>query len=137
MAMNSLLPAASSAVLCLHDHEFGHLVVGQHSEEGEDCHESEASEHQHDEDQARRAHAISAENEPHCVDIEVSSTDGSILRALDSTSLKKPLATDIALQSPIIFAQPYTASQIRLVTRAPPAFCSALEQCVRKTVLRI
>lgn len=135
MAMNGLLAQTSSLVLCLHDHSFGHLTAAEHTSAGHDCHGAEESPHQHHED--KPAHGIFADTEAHCFDILITAHDEAMQRASDLLSVKK---LDIAVYQyrlfvPIIKAN--AAPQISLATRAPPISCSTLEQCVRKTVLRI
>ena len=48
MAMNGLLATAGGAVLCLHDHNFGHVLAGQHADECDACHGDEAESHDQD-----------------------------------------------------------------------------------------
>lgn len=137
MAMNGLLVASGGAMLCLHDHNFGHLVVGEHSEHGEDCHGHEAeSEHEHSHgDESHSEQSMDAPS--HCFDIVIESSDEPIRRISESFSIKKPIAVSYYNEQfePAIAVRAFP--EIRLASRAPPDKCGVLEQCVRKTVLRL
>ena len=138
VAMNALLATANGAVLCLHDHDFAHLLAQQHSEDGDRCHSHEANSHHveavHGQDTSSEYFAI---NEPHCLDIIFSSIDEPIQRVYELTLTTKPVvaAHQYKLSAPI--SRAIAGPQLRVATRAPPFLCSSLEQCVRKTVLRI
>lgn len=137
MAMNGLLVASGGAILCLHDHNYGHLVTGEHSEHGEDCHGHEVEpEHTHshrDKDHAGE----SMEAAPHCVDIVMKSSDAPIRRICESFAVKKPVLVsyDYEQFEPASIASAFP--EIHLSARAPPDKCGVLEQCVRKTVFRL
>ncbi len=137
MAMNGLLATAGGAVLCLHDHNFGHVLAGQHADEGDACHGDEAESHDQGSHHGEADDALFTVNDQHCIDILISSSNEPIQRVSDLISIKKPVAVNhqYQLSAPTIKAD--TAPQIRLTTRAPPDICGALELCVRKTVLRI
>ena len=81
--------------------------------------------------------ALFAVSDQHCIDIYISSSDEPIQRVADLISIKKPVAANhqYVLLAPVVRAN--AAPQIRLAARAPPVFGGSLEQCVRKTVLRI
>ena len=81
--------------------------------------------------------ALFAVSDQHCIDISISSSDEPIQRVADLISIKKPVAANhqYVLLAPVVRAN--AAPQIRLAARAPPVFGGSLEQCVRKTVLRI
>jgi len=137
MAMNGLLATAGGAVLCLHDHNFGHVLAGQHADEGDACHGDEAESHDQDSHHGEADGALFAVSDQHCIDIYISSSDEPIQRVADLISIKKPVAANhqYVLLAPVVRAN--ATPQIRLAARAPPVFCGTLEQCVRKTVLRI
>mgnify|MGYP001024998826 CR=1 FL=1 len=136
MAMNGLL-ASGGAVLCLHDHNFGHVLSGQHADGGDTCHGDEAESHIQDSHHDEADGARFAVSDQHCIDISISSSNEPIQRVADLISIKKPGVANYQYQlfAPTIKAN--AAPQIRLATRAPPVSCGALEQCVRNTVLRI
>lgn len=136
MAMNGLL-ASGGAVLCLHDHDFGHVLAGQHTEEGDPCHGDEAESHNHAPHSGEADDAFSVVSDQHCIDILISSSNEPIQRIADLISIKKPVATNHSYQLFVPIIKANAAPQIRLATRAPPIFCGTLEQCVRTTVLRI
>jgi hypothetical protein len=139
MVMNRLLASAGGAVLCLHDHGFGHILASQHSEEGGDCHGSEAESHFKSSHVNESDHALfSNSEEPHCVDIVMTATEEPVRRLSDLASVKKPIVTAnfSYAQAPVSRAIS-AAPEMRLAARAPPVSNRTLEQCVRKTVLRI
>lgn len=136
MAMNGLL-AYGGAVLCLHDHDFGHVLAGQHSDYGDPCHGDEAESHNHESHSDEADGAFLAVSDQHCIDILISSSNEPIQRVADLISIKKPVAANHSYQLFVPIIKAHTAPQIRLATRAPPASCGTLEQCVRTTVLRI
>lgn len=137
MAMNSLLVASGGAMLCLHDHNYGHLVAGEHSGHGDDCHGHEVeSEHTHS--HADESHSgQSMEEAPHCFDVVMKSSDEPIRRICESFSVKKPVLVsyDYEQFEPASIASAFP--ELGLSPRAPPDKCGVLEQCVRKTVLRL
>ena len=137
MAMNGLLATAGGAVLCLHDHNFVHVLAGQHADECDACHGDEAESHDQDSHHGEADGALFAVSDQHCIDIYISSSDEPIQRVADLISIKKPVAANhqYVLLAPVVRAN--ATPQIRLAARAPPVFCGTLEQCVRKTVLRI
>lgn len=137
MAMNGLLATAGGAMLCLHDHNFGHVLAGQHADEGDACHGDEAESHNHDSHSGEADDALSAVSDQHCIDILISSSNEPIQRVADLISIKKPVAANHSYQLFVPIIKANSAPQIRLATRAPPVFCGTLEQCVRTTVLRI
>ena len=137
IAMNGLLATAGGAVLCLHDHNFGHVLAGQHSDHGDSCHGHEAESHNHDSQSGEADDALSAVSDQHCIDILISSSNEPIQRVADFISIKKPVAANHSYQLFVPIIKANAAPQIRLATRAPPVFCGTLEQCVRTTVLRI
>ena len=135
MAINSLLVATGSATLCLHDHNFGHLVTSEHSEDGDDCHSSEmASEHSYTHNNGP---SNFLEEAAHCFDIVMESSDEPVRRIAESIPIKKPIAYAISYEHFEPARKVFPAVELRLATRAPPVSCGSLEQCVRKTVLRI
>lgn len=137
MVMNSLLVATSGATLCLHDHNFGHLVTSEHSEHGGDCHSDEATperNHSHSDD-ANNSHAL--EKAPHCFDIIMQFSDEPVRRVAELIPVKKPLAHALEYYHFEPARKVFPVVELRFVSRAPPISCGALEQCVRKTVLRI
>lgn len=138
MAINGLLVASGGAMLCLHGHNFGHLVVSEkHAGHGEDCHGHEgAGEHTHRHDDGSD-HEESMEAAPHCFDIVMKSSDEPIRRVSDLFSVKKPVAVSYHYEYFEPASVGIASPKIRLASRAPPDLCGALEQCVRKTVLRI
>ena len=137
MAMNGLLATAGGAVLCLHDHNFGHVLTGQHSDHGDTCHGHETESHNHDSHSGEADDGLSAVSDQHCIDILSSSSNEPIQRVADFISIKKPVAANHSYQLFVPIIKANAAPQIRLATRAPPIFCGTLEQCVRTTVLRI
>ncbi len=137
MAMNGLLATAGGAVLCLHDHDFGHLLAVQHSDDGDRCHGDEAESHHNDSHQEESDGALFADSDQHCIDIAVSSSDEPIQRVADLLSIKKQVAANYQYQLFAPIKNANAAPQIRFATRAPPVLCGTLEQCVRTTVLRI
>ena len=137
MAMNGLLATAGGAVLCLHDHNLGHVLAGQHSDHGDTCHGHETESHNHDSHSGEADDGLSAVSDQHCIDILISSSNEPIQRVADFISIKKPVAANYSYQLFVPIIKAHAAPQIRLATRAPPVFCSTLEQCVRTTVLRI
>lgn len=139
MAMNGLLASAGGAVLCLHDHDFGHILASQHTEEGGDCHGSEAESHFENSHGDERDHALfSNSEEPHCVDIVMAATEEPVQRISDAVAVKKPISVAIFSYAEVIVSREVSAvPQVCLAARAPPVSNRTLEQCVRKTVLRI
>ncbi|MGJ8651358.1 MAG: hypothetical protein ACSHX4_13440 [Opitutaceae bacterium] len=137
MAMNGLLATAGGAVLCLHDHNFGHVLAGQHVDEGDACHGDEAESHNQDFHHEETDGALFVVSGQHCIDISISSSDEPIQRVADLLSTKKPVAENYQYQLFASTIKVNAAPQIRLATRAPPFSCGTLEQCVSKTVLRI
>ena len=137
MAMNGLLATAGGAVLCLHDHNFVHVLAGQHADECDACHGDEAESHDQDSHHGEADGALFAVSDQHCIDIYIRSSDEPIQRVADLISIKKPVAANhqYVLLAPVVRAN--ATPQIRLAARAPPVFGGTLEQCVRKTVLRI
>ena len=136
MAMNGLLVNASSAVLCLHDHDFGHFIAGEHPSTGEDCHAETATAHDgHGADQTK--HTRFVDGESHCIDIIVTASDlGACPRSvLFSTEKLAHAECQHAWYSPAVTLR--AMPETRVATRAPPAVAGILEQCVRKTVLRL
>ena len=137
MAVNSLLMASGGAMLCLHDHNYSHLVIDEHSEHGEDCHGHEAipeHRHYHEDD----SHAMkSVDAPPHCMDIVMKSSDELTPWRSEVFSNKKPAAVSLNYEPyrPASVASAFP--EIRLAYRAPPDNCGVLEQCVRMTVLRL
>ena len=136
MAMNGLL-ANGGAVLCLHDHDFGHILAGQHSHDGDPCHGDEGESHNHDSHSGETDDALFAVSDQHCIDIFISSSNEPIQRVADLDSIKKPSPENHSYQLFVPIIKANVAPRIRLATRAPPFFCSTLEQCVCTTVLRI
>jgi hypothetical protein len=139
MAMNSLLASAGGAVLCLHDHNFGHILASQHTEDGADCHGNDAESHIESSHVDESDHALFSNSEqPHCVDIVITATEEPAQRLSDAVSAKKPIAVASFTYAQITVARETSAApEMRLAARAPPASNRTLEQCVRKTVLRI
>jgi hypothetical protein len=137
MAMNSLLAASGGALLCLHEHNYGHLVAGEHSGHGDDCHGHEVeSEHTHS--YADESHSEqSMEEARHCFDIVIKSSDEPIRRICESFSVEKLVLVthDYEQFEPASIARAF--SELGLSPRPPPDRCGVLEQCVRKTVLRL
>ncbi|MGJ8640673.1 MAG: hypothetical protein ACSHYA_14885 [Opitutaceae bacterium] len=144
MAMNGLLASAGGAMLCLHDHNFGHLLAGQHAS-GTDachgaadaCHGDESETHQQASHDCEADGALFSTSDQHCFDILISSSNEPVQRVADLTTIKKIVAANYQYQLFAPTLRVKAAPQIRLATRAPPDLCDALEQCVRKTVLRI
>ena len=139
MAINGLLAttAAGGAVLCLHDHDFGHVLSGQHADEGGACHGDEAESHIQDSNPSAADSVLFSVSDQHCIDISISSSNEPIQRVADFISIKKPVAANYSYQLFVPIIKAHAAPQIRLATRAPPVFCGTLEQCVCTTVLRI
>jgi hypothetical protein len=71
------------------------------------------------------------------VDIVMKSSDEPIRRISELSSVKKPVAASYHYEHFAPASVGIASPQIRLASRAPPDLCGALEQCVRKTVLRI
>lgn len=136
LAINGLL-ANGGAVLCLHDHDFGHVLAGQHSDQGDPCHGDEGESHNHDSHSGEADDALYTVSDQHCIDILISSSNEPIQRVADIISIKKPVAANHSYQLFVPIIKANAAPQIRFATRAPPVFCGTLEQCVRTTVLRI
>lgn len=135
MAINSLLVATGSATLCLHDHNFGHLVTSEHSEDGDDCHSSEmASEHTYTHNDGPNNFL---EEAAHCFDIVMESSDEPVRRITELAPVKKSINYTISYTRFEPTRKVFPAVELRFVTRAPPISCGALDQCVRKTVFRI
>ena len=92
--MNGLLATAGGAVLCLHDHDFGHVLAGQHADEGDPCHGDEAESHNQDSHHGEADGAFFAVSDQHCIDISISSSNEPIQRVADLISIKKPVAAN-------------------------------------------
>ncbi|MDB2681032.1 hypothetical protein N9Z14_00385 [Opitutales bacterium] len=139
MAINGLLAttAAGGAVLCLHDHDFGHVLSGQHADDGGTCHGDEAESHIQDSHHSAADSVLFSVSDQHCIDISISSSNEPIQRVADLISIKKPVVASYQYQLFAPVKKANVAPQLRFATRAPPISCGALEQCVRKTVLRI
>jgi hypothetical protein len=137
MAANSLLVASSGSILCLHDHNFGHLVTGEHPEPGEGCHGHEATFERTNSHTDVSTTEGFLEQTQHCVDIVIQSSDEQPRRISERSSHKKPIATSYhyGYFEPVRKVIPKI--EVQLASRAPPLSCGALEQCVHKTVLRI
>ena len=137
LAVNSLLVAGGNFVLCLHEHDFGHLVTSVHYEDGDDCHCDETTpkrDNPHSDATDNGYYLIEA---PHCFDIVMESSDEPVQRIAGSVPVKQPTAYSISYDHSDPSQKLIRRVEMRLVSRAPPAGGGALEQCVRKTVLRI
>lgn len=133
VAMNSLLASAGGTVLCLHDHNFGHVLSVPHSELVGDCHEGTSE--RHDKHESESASGFVTGEERHCVDIIVSASDEPINRFAHISLIKKDVIANVSYQQFVPILRACAATQIG--PRAPPCVCSTLEQCVRTTVLRL
>lgn len=133
--MNGLLVASGSVVLCLHDHNFVHLATAAHTDHGDDC------QIHHDETNAYSDVSGDAnffETSPQCFDIVISPSEELIRYISDSHSPKKRIILASYQYEEFERASTGNASLwVRLASRAPPNIFGTLEQCVRRTVLRL
>lgn len=139
MAVNGLLAASGGGILCVHDHTFGHFVTTEHTEHSDDCHD-----HHHDTTDETHSHGSSSNNadflntSSHCFDIVISPSEEPIRHISDLSPAKKPIVlSNYGYEQFEPAKKASAAPEIRLASRAPPIICGVLEQCVRKTVLRI
>lgn len=137
LAMNGLLAATGSAMLCLHDHNFGHFVYNEHSHDDNDCHGNETAPEQFHSHYGSTNNGTALDEAPHCFDIVMESSDEPVRRVAELTPVKKPIASTALYDHFEIAQNVIIRAEVRFASRAPPISCGTLEQCVRKTVLRI
>ena len=137
LAMNSLLATTGNTMLCLHDHNFGHFVTSEHSHDENDCHGNETVPEQPHSHHGSTNKGTALDEAPHCFDIVMESSDEPVRRITGLTPVKKPIASTTSFDHFEIAQNVIIRADVRFASRAPPISCGTLEQCVRKTVLRI
>ena len=139
MAVNALLGASGSAVLCVHDHDFSHFDVGNYEYSGGECHDhgNEFSHSNEPSESGESDKLLGSTDEHHCTDIVVNAIDKQYRRTGEGASLEKPIAISMSGYFSPIITNRISIIAYGVAVRGSPLVNANLDQCIRKTVLRI